>query len=112
MIRRPPTSTRLNTLFPYTTLFRSLGRMGRPPSTPLDLAVARELAQRENAKAVVHGQIDPVGRGYVVSAELVNATDGAVLVAVRENAKDDGAIIEAVDRLSKRLRERIGESLK
>src|SRR5207302_1720305 len=38
--------------------------------------------------------------------------DGAVLVAVRENARDDGAIIEAIDRLSKKLRERIGESLK
>src|SRR3546814_10702278 len=33
MIRRPPRSTRTDTLFPYTTLFRSsqgLGR-GRPP---------------------------------------------------------------------------------
>src|SRR3546814_6328490 len=27
MIRRPPRSTRTNTLFPYTTLFRSLDRM-------------------------------------------------------------------------------------
>src|SRR2546428_566969 len=35
-----------------------------------------------------------------------------VLVTLRENAKDDGAIIEAVDRLSGRLRERIGESLR
>src|SRR3546814_20149261 len=26
MIRRPPNSTRTDTLFPYTTLFRSLGR--------------------------------------------------------------------------------------
>src|SRR6059036_2304308 len=91
---------------------QALGRMGRQPGGPLDLALARELAQREGAKAVVHGQIDPLGRGYVVSAELVSAADGAALVSVRENAKDDGAIIEAVDRLSKRLRERIGESLK
>src|SRR3546814_7563332 len=30
MIRRPPRSTRTDTLFPYTTLFRSR----RPPSTP------------------------------------------------------------------------------
>src|SRR3546814_5894072 len=30
MIRRPPRSTRTDTLFPYTTLFRSLfGRLGR-----------------------------------------------------------------------------------
>src|SRR3546814_5914793 len=28
MIRRPPRSTRTDTLFPYTTLFRSLGAVG------------------------------------------------------------------------------------
>src|SRR3546814_6650751 len=33
MIRRPPRSTRTDTLFPYTTLFRSpFGRARRPPS--------------------------------------------------------------------------------
>ena len=86
--------------------------MNRPPGTRLDLALARELAQRVGAKVVVRGQIDPVGRGYVLAAELVAPADGAVLVALRENARDDGAIIDAVDRLSRRLRERIGESLK
>src|SRR5437870_5094346 len=91
---------------------QALGRMGRAPGAPLDLALARELAQREGAKAVVHGQIDPVGKGYVVSAALVSAADGAALVSLRETAQDDGAIIAAVDRLSGRLRERIGESLK
>src|SRR3546814_5201148 len=30
MILRPPRSTRTDTLFPYTTLFRSLSRKGRP----------------------------------------------------------------------------------
>jgi len=91
---------------------QALGRMGRKPGTPLDVALARELAQREGAKAVVHGEIDPVGRSYVLSADLLSAPDGTVLVTLRENAKDDGAIIEAVDRLSGRLRERIGESLR
>jgi len=91
---------------------QALGRMGRAPGASLDLALARELAQREGAKAVVHGQIAPLGRGYVVSAELVSAADGAALVSLRETAQDDGAIIAAVDRLSGRLRERIGESLK
>src|SRR5437870_4172154 len=90
----------------------ALQRMNRDRATPLDVGMARELAQREGVKAVVRGAIDPVGRGFVLSAELVSAADGAVLVAVRENARDDGAIIEAIDRLSKKLRERIGESLK
>src|SRR3546814_9794835 len=31
MIRRPPRSTRSDTLFPYTTLFRSFGRQVRRP---------------------------------------------------------------------------------
>src|SRR3546814_5677084 len=30
MLRRPPGSTRTAPLFPYTTLFRSLARLGRP----------------------------------------------------------------------------------
>src|SRR3546814_12025028 len=39
MIRRPPRSTRTDTLFPYTTLFRS------PP--PLNLKSAREASDRK-----------------------------------------------------------------
>src|SRR3546814_2414420 len=36
MIRRPPRSTRTDTLFPYTTLFRSMvcGRCSMPPISP------------------------------------------------------------------------------
>src|SRR3546814_18697092 len=30
IIRRPPRSTRTNTLFPYTTLFRSVGILAQP----------------------------------------------------------------------------------
>src|SRR2546421_964613 len=99
-------------LLDASAVSQALGRMGRNPGAPLDPAVARELAEREGAKAVVRGQIDPLGRGYVLSAELVSAADGTALVSLRENAKDDGAIIDAVDRLSKRLRDRIGEALK
>src|SRR3546814_3385523 len=35
MIRRPPRSTRTDTLFPYTTLFRSARRLGRAAENPL-----------------------------------------------------------------------------
>src|SRR3546814_3104521 len=34
MIRRPPRSTRTDTLFPYTTLFRSHSRCGSPACLP------------------------------------------------------------------------------
>src|SRR3546814_1847736 len=39
MIRRPPRSTRTDTLFPYTTLFRSIRQI---------LRAARRLAQKRN----------------------------------------------------------------
>src|SRR3546814_14694072 len=42
MIRRPPRSTRTDTLFPYTTLFRSLGMAHRIPER-LD-RMARQVA--------------------------------------------------------------------
>jgi tetratricopeptide (TPR) repeat protein len=90
----------------------ALRRMEQAPATPLDLALARELAQRAGVKAVVTGEIDPIGTGYQLSASLVAAADGRVLAAVRETAADDHALIGAIDRLSKKLRERIGESLK
>src|SRR3546814_17272379 len=40
MIRRPPISTRTDTLFPYTTLFRSGPRPARLPRPPTDRGVA------------------------------------------------------------------------
>ncbi len=95
-----------------SSMTAALTRMGREPGTPLDLALAHEVAEREGIKAIVSGEIGPVGRGYVLSASVISASDGEVLTAVRESANDDGAIIGAIDRLSAKLRERIGESLK
>ncbi len=90
----------------------ALRLMERDLSSPLNLDLAREIAQREGYKAVVTGEIAPLGSGFVLSARLVSASDGETLVPLRETAKGDDEIIDAVDRLSAKLRERIGESLK
>jgi len=89
-----------------------LRRMARDPATRLDVPLAREIAEREGIPAVVMGEIGRVGASYTLTANLLSATDGEVLVAVRERADDDAQIIDAVDRLSAKLRERIGESLR
>src|SRR3546814_12959228 len=44
MIRRPPRSTRTDTLFPYTTLFRSAARPRRPRPLP-QLGLGRRKAE-------------------------------------------------------------------
>ena len=89
----------------------ALQRMERAGGAAFPATLARELAEREGIKGVVTGQIDPVGKGYVLSASLVSAADGRVLTAVRETAQGDGELLGAIDRLSKKLRERVGESL-
>ncbi len=104
--------SRVIKLVDASQLSETLRRMERDPNAPIDLALAREIAEREGITAVVSGEIGPVGRGYVLSASVVAASDGAVLTAVRETAADEGAIIPAIDRLSGKLRERIGESLR
>ncbi len=90
----------------------ALGRMQRDPSAPVTGAVAREIASREGAKAVVAGEISSLGKGYVLSARILSAADGSELVALRETSEDDAGIVKALDRLSGHVRERIGESLK
>jgi tetratricopeptide (TPR) repeat protein len=78
----------------------------------LTAGVARELARREGIKLVVEGDVRPVGGGYMIAARLVAPASGEVLAAFRESAADPGAIIGAIDRLSKQARAKIGESLK
>src|SRR3546814_17820687 len=39
MIRRPPRSTRTDTLFPYTTLFRSVVSQAAEPAVPRHVAI-------------------------------------------------------------------------
>src|SRR3546814_9693122 len=41
MIRRPPRSTRTDTLFPYTTLFRSIGGNHRQQLAQIELGIGK-----------------------------------------------------------------------
>lgn len=91
---------------------RTLTRMGRPADASLSPPVAREIAIRDGFKAVLNGEVSQVGGSYVLTAELVHASDGATLAAFRETARDSSRIIAAIDRLSDRVRSRIGESLR
>src|SRR3546814_10488068 len=65
MIRRPPRSTRTDTLFPYTTLFRSLSRLPpgaeQQPGEPGEDHDAR--LRHRGAGDALHGEPDLVGLG-------------------------------------------------
>jgi len=90
----------------------ALERMRQPATARLDPVLAREVAIRQGAKVLLTGEISTLGKAYLITAQLVSPQSGDVLAAERETAEDDASIIAAVDRLSSRLRRRIGESLK
>src|SRR3546814_13678355 len=75
MIRRPPRSTRTDTLFPYTTLFRSVAD-----------AFAQEVAGEKQA---VHSHPSPVsgdGSGWTAPIVIRNC----ILIAYNSRSRLDG----------------------
>src|SRR3546814_2889939 len=86
MIRRPPRSTRTDTLFPYTTLFRAgarcpepdgaagarlfaIGRIGRP-ACRLQRQPAQADGDRVTERAVAAQHRDPEAVGDVLEVEV------------------------------------------
>ncbi|HXV85434.1 MAG TPA: protein kinase [Gemmatimonadales bacterium] len=92
-------------------LAESRARMQLAPDARIDESVAREIAERESIKAIIAGEVVPLGSGYLISARLISAT-GDVLTAQQSSAASASELIGAVDQLSGKLRERIGESLR
>src|SRR5688572_17015256 len=90
----------------------TLRLMGHDANLILSEEAAHGVATRIGAKAVLVGDVAPLGSGYVLSARLIGVADSVTLLAERETAADAGALIPAVEALSRRLRERIGESLR
>jgi tetratricopeptide (TPR) repeat protein len=99
-------------VIPATAVGDVLRRMQRDVHTAVDFNLAREISTREGIKAFVDGAVLSVGGRYSISARLTDAQTGESIAAFQEAAESERDILSAVDRLTRRLRERIGESLK
>src|SRR3546814_2351722 len=90
MIRRPPKSTRTDTLFPYTTLFRSrLGRLGQAEHAGGHEVVSQHVP-RHPAGHVAHGVLD---ERQPVPHELLDIT-------VRNDGGGGGAVLRSEEHTS------------
>src|SRR3546814_14571287 len=110
MIRRPPGSTRTDTLFPYTTLFRSLGVLrivdgvgAAIEAARLEPAVRGHVAHHVVAECLLQAHRRGDGRPVVLGAE----GDGFIERAERCAPERAGAavvlLLVAGDRKSTRL---------
>ncbi len=100
-------------LVPQTDIADALQQMERSKDTPLaDQGVVREVAQRTNARAVLNGRIAPLGNGFAVSLQLSGVDGGAMLASYQATAGGPQDLLNVVDALTRKLRGRVGESLK
>ena len=90
----------------------ALDRMQRPRTSEITLDLAREIALREGAKAIVDGTIRTLAGGYVISVRLVTADSLNELALYQETANGPQDILQAIDKLTRKLREKIGDSLR
>lgn len=89
-----------------------LQQMRRGRETRLDPTVAREVATRGGAAAVLGGRLARVGTGYAVSLELTSTADRVSLASYQGTANGVKDLLGVVDQLARKLRGKVGESLK
>ena len=90
----------------------ALTRMQRRADSHLDLGLARDLAVREGAKAVIDGDVASVGTGYILTLRLVRADSASPMVSIRAAGDGPAGIIDAADKATRELRSKVGESLR
>jgi DNA-binding SARP family transcriptional activator len=104
--------SRVVTIVPISRIVSALRLMRRDPDSRLDVPLACEVAQREGVKAVVASTLTSLnGGGYLLSTKLVMASSGDELAAFQTTVDGTKDLLPAIDRLARKLRERIGESM-
>src|SRR3546814_11861490 len=104
MIRRPPRSTRTDTLFPYTTLFRSYARMQSPTAEERFNAWGYpELTDGTNTAFLIGG-----AKPYVKSNELKR--DGVMAVVEWEPSDTFNTTIDGYWSQFKDVQRQIGSA--
>jgi tetratricopeptide (TPR) repeat protein/tRNA A-37 threonylcarbamoyl transferase component Bud32 len=89
----------------------TLRLMGRPPATPLAHDVAREVCQRQDAKALIEGTIERSGDRYVIGVAASGCRTGEALVTHRADVARKEDVLTGIGAVAAELRASLGESL-
>jgi DNA-binding winged helix-turn-helix (wHTH) protein/tetratricopeptide (TPR) repeat protein len=85
--------------------------MRRPPGTQITNGLAREICQRENEKAMIHGSIANLGKTFSITLQATDCQSGGVLAREQAESPDKERALEAVSTAARGLRAKLGESL-
>jgi tetratricopeptide (TPR) repeat protein len=103
-------SNHLN-VFPKTRVAETLQRMLREDTGVIDEELGGEIARRENLTVLVVPSIDKVGSTYVLGIRMIDPLTGEDVLSRSMQADGPDEVLPALDRLARRLRRDLGESL-
>ena len=98
-------------VYPDNRAREALRLMQRPPDERLTRDMAREIARREQLKALVAGSIASLGSHYVLALEAIDAETGEVLAREQVEVPAKEQVLALLGSITSRLREKLGESL-
>jgi tetratricopeptide (TPR) repeat protein len=98
-------------VFPDARVRETLQMMERPTDQRITREVAREIAVREQLKALVAGSIARLGTHYVLTIEAINAQSGDVMVREQVEVANREEVLSGLGSATAQLRGRLGESL-
>src|SRR3546814_12079463 len=94
MVRRPPRSTRTDTLFPYTTLFRSIAGWAANGTATLQWASRNDMAIAEIAVPGTAQALRPLSP---VQGRKVRDGDGGMMILWTRRSRLDTGLRDLVD---------------
>jgi tetratricopeptide (TPR) repeat protein len=98
-------------VFPDERVLETLRLMERRPGERVTRTIAREIARREQIKALVAGSIGRFGSHYLLALEAINAESGDVMARDQIEAESKEQVLTSLGSVTSRLRGKLGESL-
>jgi DNA-binding winged helix-turn-helix (wHTH) protein/tetratricopeptide (TPR) repeat protein len=103
--------SRYANVYPRMQLDAVLKRMGRPQTERITASLGREICQRESVRGLIVSSITRTGQEYSLTTQLIDPQTGAPVRSYTERSHGEDHILDALDVLSKEVRESLGESL-
>jgi len=97
-------------LLPRQKVKETLAQMERGDDETLTPELAREVCERNNAQAVLHGSIANFGSKYLLTLTAEGCADGRQVASYKEDVASKEEILGALDAAANQVRKKLGES--
>jgi DNA-binding winged helix-turn-helix (wHTH) protein/tetratricopeptide (TPR) repeat protein len=88
----------------------TLTEMKENPDAGMAPAIARDVCERTNSQAVLHGSVARLGQHFLLTEDATSCVNGTVLAEAKYEASRAEDLPHSIDKLAETLRRKLGES--